>query len=171
MPLVTGNIATVVGTDGTAIQALFATMAADWRAAEVEVIGVIGEAHGLPDRTCSAGVLRDIVSGKPYSIYLEVAPSNTSCHLDATGVEAACATVLDQLLSCDIVILSKFGKLEAQQRGLAMAFEAAIAAGKPVLTTVSDKHREAWHDFAPDAVFLPANELAIQSWWHAQRGN
>lgn len=52
-----------------------------------------------------------------------------------------------------------------------MAFEAAMAAGKPVLTTVSDKHRDAWHGFAPDAVFLPANELAIQSWWHAQLGN
>jgi len=54
-----GRIATVVGADSATIQALFAAMVADWRASGAKVVGVIGEAHGLPDRTCSAGILRD----------------------------------------------------------------------------------------------------------------
>jgi hypothetical protein len=132
------------------------------------IAGVIGEAHGLPGRTCSAGILRDIVSGQPYPIYLETAPSHTSCHLDAAGVESACAEILDQVSMSDLVVLSKFGKLEAMGLGLANAFAAAIAAGKPVLTTVSDRHREAWAAFAPDAIYLIADEAALQAWWRAQ---
>ncbi|HEY5225330.1 MAG TPA: DUF2478 domain-containing protein, partial [Methylovirgula sp.] len=62
---------------------------------------------------------------------------------------------------------SKFGKVEATHRGLAAVFEAAIAANKPVLTSVSDKHRDAWWDFAPGAVSLAADKSAIQNWWHS----
>ena len=164
-----GRIATVVGDDGVAIQALLATAAAGWRAAGVKVVGVVAEAHGLPERSCTAGVLRDVVSGASYPIYLETVPSHTSCHLDANGIEAACASVLDQLAASDVVVLSKFGKLEAMRQGLAPAFDAAIAAGKPVLTTVSEKHRDAWRAFAPDAAALAADGAAIGSWWRAQQ--
>ncbi|MEO9191315.1 MAG: DUF2478 domain-containing protein [Acetobacteraceae bacterium] len=165
----TGRIATVVGADGATIQALFAAAVADWRASGANIVGVIAEAHNLPDRTCSAGTLRDVVSGESYSMFLETVPSNTSCHLDAGGVEAACAAILDQVPASDLVVLSKFGKLEAARGGLAAAFEAAIAAGKPVLTTVSEKHRDAWGALAPDAIRLPADEAAIQAWWRALR--
>jgi hypothetical protein len=60
------RIATVLGDDGAAIQKLFGSVLAKWRAAGIHAVGVISQAHGLPDRTCSAGVLRDIVSGDPH---------------------------------------------------------------------------------------------------------
>lgn len=116
---------------------------------------------------CSAGILRDIASGARHSIYLAVAPTGTSCHLDARGVEAACSSVLGQVQGGDLVVLSKFGKLEALHEGLFPAFEAAIAAGKPVLTTVSSRHREAWQAFAPDAVPIDADKAALTAWWRA----
>jgi nucleoside-triphosphatase THEP1 len=53
---------------------------------------------------------------------------------------------------CDLVLLSKFGTLETMRAGLAAAFEAAIAAHKPVLTTVSDRHRDPWQTLTPEAV-------------------
>lgn len=165
------RIATVIGADSATTQALLATMAAGWRASGTRVVGVIAESHGLSDRTCGAGILRDIASGKPHRIYLETAPSHTSCHLDAAGVEAACAEIRDQILTSDLVILSKFGKLEAMRAGLADAFEAAVTAGKPILTTVSDKHRTAWEAFAPDAISLSADETALRTWWDALCAN
>ncbi len=73
--------------------------------------------------------------------------------------------VLGQIPDSDVVVLSKFGKLEAAGGGLAPAFAAAIAAGKPVLTTVSELHRDAWQRLAPDAVRLPADPAAIRDWW------
>lgn len=159
------HIAVVEGADSTSIQALLAAAAAEWSATEVKVAGVTAEAHGLPDRSCSAGLLRDVASGARFPIYLETAPRGTSCHLDAAGVEAACAAILRQIETSDLVILSKFGKLEAMGQGLFPAFEAAVAAGKPLLTSVSAKHREAWQAFAPDARLLEAERAALAGWW------
>jgi hypothetical protein len=131
----------------------------------VRVAGVIAEAHNLPNRAWSAGFLRDIGSGKAYSMFLETPPSGTSYHLYAAGVEGACAAVLGQIIYSDVVVLSKFGKLEAAGGGLAPAFTAPIAAGKPVLTTVSDLHQAACYGLAPDALRLPAGAAAIRDWW------
>lgn len=165
MASMTRRIAVVQGDDSEGIQDLLAAVASEWRAKAIRVAGVTARAHGLPDRTCSAGVLCEIGSGNRFPIYLEAAPPGTSCHLDADGVDAACASVIDRIADCDLVVLSKFGKLEAMRQGLFPAFEAAIAAGKPVLTTVSTKHHEAWAAFAPDAVRLGADRSALSDWW------
>lgn len=98
-------------------------------------------------------------------MFLDAQPAGTSCHLDATGVDGACAAVLSQIPDSDVVVLSKFGKLEATGGGLAPAFAAAMAGGKPVLTTVSDLHQDAWRRLAPDAIRLPADGAAIRDWW------
>jgi nucleoside-triphosphatase THEP1 len=167
MALGVGKVAAVLADDVTATQALLAAMVADWRDSGVKITGVIGELHGLPDRTCGAGFLRDIASGKPYRIYLEAPPRQNLCHLDAAGVASACKAILDQISVSDLVVLNKFGTLERTGEGLAAAFELAISAGKPLLTTVSDRHRDAWRTFAPDTSFLPADKAALQDWWRA----
>lgn len=163
------RIAAVVRSDDETAQALIAAAVAEWRDAGARVVGVLAEPHGLPDRTCRAGSLRDIASGESYQIYLETAPSHTSCHLDADGVQAACRGILDQIGDGDLVVISKFGKLEATRGGLVPALEAAVGAGKPVLTTVSERHREAWHAFAPDATEVAADPAAIRAWWEGVR--
>lgn len=165
----TSKVATVLGDDSAAIQELFGSAAAKWRAGGIKVAGVISEAHGLLDRACSAGVLRDIVSGNPYPIFLETAPIGTSCHLDSSGVERASTSLLDQVAESDVVLISKFGKLEAMGEGLVPAFAAAFSAGKPVLTTVSAKHRDAWRAFAPKTTFLSADVVTIMMWWQSLR--
>ncbi len=159
------RIAVVQGADSESIQKLLAATVADWRAHGIRAAGVTALARGLPDRTCNAGILRDISSNDQFPIYLETAPPGTSCHLDAKGVEAACASIIDQIARCDVVVLSKFGKLEAMRQGLFPAFQAAVAAGKPVVTTVAHKHRDAWAAFAPDATYLEANKSALSDWW------
>jgi nucleoside-triphosphatase THEP1 len=165
----TEKIVAIAGTDGVKAQALLIEMAAEWRVRGAKIAGVTAEGHGLPGRACGAGFLRDIASGVAHTIYLDVPPSDTSCHLDTAGVVNAGAAIIDQIPSSDLVILNKFGKLEASGNGLAAAFAAAIAAGKPLLTTVSDKHRDAWSDFAPSAIFLTAETAALQDWWDAVR--
>jgi len=159
-----GRTAAVEGAESAIVQRLFSEAIARWRAAGVRVAGVVEKTHGLEGRTCSAGVLRDIVSGEPHSIFLETPPAGTSCHIDARGAESAGASVLAQIVACDVVVLSKFGKLEAGEGGLIGAFRAALDAGKPILTTVSDRHRAAWRAFAPNAVVLPPDGSAIDAW-------
>jgi hypothetical protein len=159
------KLVALMGNDGAMIQALLAEMVADWRAAGVRIAGVMAESHGLPDRVCGAGILREIATGKPHPIYIDAPLSRSSCHLDAAGVAHACAAVVSQIPTCDLVVLNKFGKLEAMGEGLAPAFNAAIAVGKPVLTTVSGKHVNAWHELAPNTVTLAADKAALQKWW------
>ena len=164
-----GKIAAVLSDDDRATQVLLAAMVADWHHSGAKIAGVIGELHGLPERTCGAGFLRDIASRKAYRIYLEASPHQNSCHLDAAGVANVCKVILDQISMTDLVVLNKFGKLERAGEGLAAAFELAISAGKPLLTSVSDRHRDAWRTFAPDTSFLAANTAALQNWWRAVR--
>ncbi|MEK4031719.1 DUF2478 domain-containing protein [Methylocystis sp. IM3] len=165
MARATDKIAAVVGANSAITQSLFVTLVAEWQASGTKIAGVIAEPHGPSDRTCTAGLLRDITSGATYQIHLDAPPVGTSCDIDAAGVESACAAVLKALPACDLVVLSKFGKLETMHAGLAAAFEAAVTAHKPVLTTVSERHRDSWNALAPGAVSLPADEAAIRAWW------
>lgn len=161
------TVAVVQGADSESVQRLFSAVAANLQAEGVNVTGVTAEMHELPDRSCSAGLLRNVKSGERFSIYLENQPTHTSCHLDAAGVEDACATVLSDMQTCKLIVLSKFGKLEAMRGGLFPVFEAAIAAGTPVLTTVSGKHRQAWQSFAPNADYIDASEADVRKWWRS----
>ena len=165
------RIAAVSGGQSAAVQPLFAALVAEWRAGGTKVAGVLSELDGASDRTCTAGFLREINSGEAYQIHLETRPVGTSCDIDAAGVETAGRGVLNDLATSDLVVLSKFGKLETMGRGLARAFEAAIAAQKPLLTTVSEKHLEAWRSVAPDSILLSADEAAIRRWWEDARSN
>jgi hypothetical protein len=160
------HIAAVITDDSAKTQALLAAAVAEWGAA-ARIVGVFAESHGIPGRACGAGFLRDIVSGKAYSIYLETPSAHTSCHLDAAGVEAACAAVLGRIPTSDLVVLSKFGKLEAARSGLFRAFERAVGTGRPLLTTVSHRHRDAWQAFAPEATPLPDDGAALRRWWRS----
>lgn len=159
-----GSLAAVTGRDSGEVQAAFAAIANELLAKSLRVVGVVSEALAPPHGTCTAGFLRDIASDARFKIYLQHAPLDTSCHLDESGVNAACRHLLPQIPSCDLVIMSKFGKLEASGAGLAPAFEAAIKARKPVLTSVSERHWAAWRAFAPGAANLGGDEPAIQSW-------
>jgi hypothetical protein len=157
-------IAAIAGAEGAVIEALLAEMAAHWRACGLNVCGALAESDRVADRTCSAGFLCNIETGARYAMYLDESPAHTSCHLDETGIVEACASVLDRIAASDVVVLSKFGKVEAVGSGLFEAFETAIALGKPILTSVAPKHRYAWDRFAPDAVILSPERAALESW-------
>lgn len=156
----------VVQGPGETVQSLFAVLVRSWRPGGIDVAGVIAEPHNLPDRSCAAGILRNVVSGETFPMYLATVPVDISCHLDARGVDAACASVVEQLRNADIVVLSKFGKLEAEGKGLWPAFQASLMAGKPIMTTVSSRHEAAWRAFAPHAVVVDADEEALTAWRH-----
>lgn len=161
-----GTIAAIANREERDSQALLRAAAEAWRAAGANVVGILAE-DGDTEGECSAAFLRDIASGRRFSIHLDAAPAGTSCHLDTDGVDDACAGLLPQIAGADIVVLSKFGKTEAMRRGLWAAFCEATAAGKPLLTTVSAKHRDAWTAFAGDATWLEPESGPIERWRQA----
>ncbi len=162
------NVAVIANHPGLDSQALLARMAGRWQASGIKVVGVLAENNEVAGE-CSAGFVRDIASGKPFSIHLDQPLAGKTCHLDADGMEDAGSGLLAQIPAAEVVVFSKFGKLEAMGEGLAPAFKAAFAAGKPVLTTVSAKHRDAWRAFAPETTFLSADDVTIMMWWQSLR--
>lgn len=159
------SVAAIANREGVDAQSILADVVAEWQAAGLAVAGVLAERN--TDGQCSAGFLTDIASGQRYSIQLDMPPAGTVCHLDAAGMEAAGTGLLAQIEGADLVVLSKFGKLEAMHGGLRPAFAATVAAGKPLLTTVSFKHFDAWKAFAPSALWVEADDGSIQRWWRA----
>ncbi|WP_448955912.1 DUF2478 domain-containing protein [Labrys neptuniae] len=158
-----GRIAVIASRTGEDTQAFLAALAHDWRRDGQAIVGVVAENPNAATG-CSAGFLRDLASGKRFSIHLDSPRADTGCQLDARGVEAACSELLAQIPASELVVLSKFGKLEATQQGLWRTFLAAVGAGKPVLTTVSSRHMEAWKAIASSATWLEPDRSTIEEW-------
>ncbi|HXC30138.1 MAG TPA: DUF2478 domain-containing protein [Stellaceae bacterium] len=159
------TVAVVRGASNVEIQELFRSLAERWRS-EVRLAGLVAEDHGLPDRHCQAGYLRNLATGARFSIFHDLGPGVAACHLDGIGAVSAAATVeADIATGCDLVLLNKFGKLEIAGEGLSGAFRAALGAGLPLLTSVSPAHDDAWRDFAKqDFAVLPADPAALDGW-------
>lgn len=160
------RVAVIANREGLDSQALLASATEAWRAAGVKVVGILAENNDI-EGMCSADFVRDIASGARYSIHLDAPPPGKTCHLDAEGMDRACAGLHGQIASADVVVLSKFGKLEAMRQGLWPAFRAAVATRKPLLTTVSARHLEAWKAFAPVPAWLEPDGSSIERWWEA----
>jgi Protein of unknown function (DUF2478) len=91
----------------------------------------------MSNKSCCYAV-RDVSDGAIFSIGQDLGPGSAACNLDPAGLAQACHAVECAIArGVDLVILSKFGKLEAQRRGLTDAFRAAFAARLPILTSVS----------------------------------
>ena len=134
---------------------------------QVRAAGVIEDPQGAAEGPCNAGDLRSLSDGQRFSIMQDLGRDAEACRLDAAGVVSACGVVEQAIRAgCDLVVLSKFGKIEADGGGLAGAFGAALDAGAPILTSVAPRFGEAWDRFAaPLYVLLPPDLAAIEAWW------
>lgn len=133
------------------------------------VAGVMEAAADGAEGPCSAGDLVSLSDQRTFAIMQDLGSEATACRLDADGVVSACEAALDGIAAgCDLVILSKFGKIEAEGSGLAAAFARAIESGHPILTSVSPRFNAEWDRFAaPFYVLLPPEPEALDAWWRA----
>jgi hypothetical protein len=167
---VMNTIAVVRGSSGVEVQDVFRAFVERWRRS-ARLAGLIAESHDLPDRACSAGFLRNIATEERFSIFEDLGPGSTECHLDGLGAVSAAASVeRDVAAGCDLVLLSKFGKLEAGRGGLFRAFKAAVDADIPLLTAVPPAFEGPWKTLIGRSfTVLSADPDAVGAWWRAVR--
>lgn len=168
-------ILAVQGGDREAIQALLADIARDMGARGLKVIGVVE--HLPPGGAHEDVLLVDLASGETHRLHQDLGPGAAGCSLDPAGLAAASAGVERAIaarlaeggdLTDTLVVLSKFGRQEAEGRGLTSAFYAAVAAELRVLTSVSPTVRAQWDGFTGDlAEVRPAVLASIEAWWRA----
>ncbi len=159
--------AAVQGASSAVVRDIFHALVARWQSS-ARIAGVLEESHGQDNQVCGAGYLRSIASGVRYSMFQDLGPGSTACRIDPAGVLLAGEAVLrDIAAGCDLVLLNRFAKLEAERQGLMSAF-AAVEAGVPLLTSVSPAFQGAWERFAaPLFVMLPPEPETIDGWWRA----
>ncbi len=158
------RIVAVQGAARNLTQALLSHLAVSWRARGLRIAGVVEEF--TVENARETVLLRDLKSGARYPLKQDLGSGSISCSLDLASLAAACLSVETAIeQGCDFVIISKFGKMEASGGGLAGAFYAAIAADRPIVTSVSPSLTEAWNGFAnPLTKFVRPDYDAIETW-------
>ncbi|MGE4281553.1 MAG: DUF2478 domain-containing protein [Magnetospirillum sp.] len=149
-----------IGGEGAsqALEAFVAELAAQG----VQVRGLIQRHH--PDMH-----LVDVESGQTYAITQDLGAESESCRLDPSGIAEA-SVVLRRALAerAALVVVNRFGKLEAAGGGLSAEMLALMAECVPMLTTVGADQLEAWATFTGGAgLVLPADQQSIRQWWNS----
>lgn len=119
-------------------------------AAGLGVAGMIQEDDRRPDRSRCDMTLIDLASGEKIPLSEDRGRDARGCRLDATALEAAAGLALaglDGEVLPDLVVLSKFGKQEAEGRGFRQVVEKAVGLGVPVLVGVTVDQIEGFRAF------------------------
>jgi len=121
--------------------------------------------HRQARRKCDM-YLKDLLSGEEILISADRGNEARGCRLDPAAF-VRIGVWGDRALAegVDLLILNKFGKEEAQGRGLRPLIAAALVAGTPVLIGVPRTNVDDFFAFISDAVRpLPLDRRAIATW-------
>jgi len=160
-------IAAIVYTGHAASDPVVAEFAGRLQQRGLKVRGLRQEDGPAVPGRAPATTLIDLANGDRHRISLDLGPGSTSCKVDTTAV-AAVSRILREALrdDPDLVIVSRFGTLEAEGRGFAAEMLALMEAGVPLLTITATKHLEAWRRFTGgSAAELPVEIGAIEAWF------
>lgn len=120
-------------------------------------------------------LIQDIHTGDIYPISQALGAGSQSCSLNPAALAEASRVLRHALAEMpDLVIVNRFGNMEAKGRGFAADMLAIMAENIPVLTAVSEQYQQQWLEFTGFAgVLLPLNRNDILQWadqLHAERG-
>ncbi len=166
------RIGALRGAKTAEIQKLLARFAERRMHEGLRVAGMIEEPAPEEDcGVCGSLVLRDAAGSELIPITQNLGPGSTACRLDSAGLAAACQAVLTAIgRGADVVVLSKFGKIEAEGGGLSDAFRAAAEAGIPCVTGVAPSFAAPFLDYAGGfSQWIEASNTALERWWSSPR--
>jgi nucleoside-triphosphatase THEP1 len=113
--------------------------------------------------------LEDLSTSTVFPISQDLGSGSHACRLDDVALDAIAAKVEVSLQEgADILILNKFGKQEAEGRGLRSPIVEAVNRGIPVLVGLNPGRAQAWNEFcgATGEIFDP-DDTAVDRWLEA----
>jgi nucleoside-triphosphatase THEP1 len=150
---------------------LISGFAADLRRSGCRPVGVVqlGRDCRSDDQRLGVKLLPD---GEVVGLALDDAPSSGGCRLDPdrlAGLSMRLAAAIDD--GADLVIINRFGRSEAEGKGLIDLIPQALDADIPVLIAVPEQRFDAWIRFSEGMnVRLACRRDALDEWWHAVAG-
>jgi hypothetical protein len=154
------TIAAVVYDEGDPVDVLFAQVRA---ALEGDGLRVGGVVQSPCEETIYA---THIETGRRVDLMQHLGSCATGCRLD-TGALAEVAGLLAQSLAerPDLLLVSRFGRIEVEGGGFLAEIGEAALAGQPTLIGVSRKFEAGWRAYAGDfAATLPCDIGAVLAW-------
>ena len=115
-------------------------------------------------------LLQELASGDVHAIAEDRGREARGCRLDVGLLTEIGESVLQSLYDdARLLVVNKFGKIEADGGGLRQAICEAVGLGIPVLVGVPARNLDRWRAFAVDfAVELAPDASAIRGWLSAQ---
>ncbi|MBB1091561.1 DUF2478 domain-containing protein [Rhodopseudomonas palustris] len=165
------SILGVVYSDGAAACRMISDLGYRLRDAGAMVAGIVPY-HATRDGTPRCDMEVEELSSR---IILQLAedqtPQASGCRVDPTAMQDAAALISAAFQKCpELLIINKFGRLEAEGYGLGDVITEAVDLGIPVLIGVPERHIKQWREFSNGL----AEEAMIDSprvqQWLARRG-
>jgi nucleoside-triphosphatase THEP1 len=128
--------------------------------------------NSAPPGECAADMtLVDLDSGREIPISQDLGSGSNGCRVDTQRLAEASALLRAAMEEeTDLLVVNKFGKLEAQGEGLMDEILAAVSMGIPVLTSVETALIERWREFSGGlAEELSPGCGALMNWWEGVR--
>lgn len=160
------NILAVVYTDGLAADKFLAGWGYALRAAGFTVAGIVQLNTFERDPGKCDMVVEELFSGTLLQLSEDRGKEASGCRLDRGILAEAVGLLLTALEEKpDILVLNKFGKVEAEGEGLRDVLAKAVELGVPILVGVPFRNLDQWHLFAGEmAEECPVDSPQIESW-------
>ncbi|MFN3575971.1 MAG: DUF2478 domain-containing protein [Tabrizicola sp.] len=145
--------------------ALIAVVADRLQMDGLRLAGTVQSNIERPDRRKCDMDLRILPDGPVVRISEDRGDLARGCTLDSGALEQSVAEVQQRLPGADILVVNKFGKREAEGKGLVPVIGDAVELGIPVLVGVNGLNLAAFLAFAGDeAVALPTDIASVVQW-------
>lgn len=111
--------------------------------------------------------LRDVAGDASCCLFQDLGRNSRACSLDPSAIAQACGLIEASIApELDLVVLSKFGKVEADGGGFRTAIGKAMLLDIPILTSVNPLFDASWQEFTCGlATRLPIDMAAVRAWW------
>lgn len=160
------RVAAIVYRSGNRIEEFLAAVAVRLKVRGMAVAGLLQHSlrTGVEDRC--AFEMEDLWCGARYPISQDLGPGSAACSIDHAAIASASAVLRHAIdVRPDVVLVNKFGALEAAGEGLREEMNLIVCAGLPMLTTVNEDQLEAWRAYAgSEGAELPMDLDAVVRW-------
>ncbi|NJO54646.1 MAG: DUF2478 domain-containing protein [Bacteroidales bacterium] len=152
--------------EGEQVDRLLADIAERLQRDGLRIAGLIQHSEPRQDRRRCDMTVRDLTSGRLIRISQDLGRDSHGCRLDTRALEDAAGLVENAVRAgADLLILNRFGKREAEGRGLSGALALAVDHDLPVLVGLNRFNAASWDAFAGDAALsLPLDGDIVLGW-------
>lgn len=114
----------------------------------MRVLGYLQTRRDEADCDCSQIALTALHDGSRRIITQNLGRESQGCSLDPAALAEVAGLLEAQLAEApDLLVLNRFGKIEAEGGGMRAVLERALEAEIPILLAVNRKHLAAWHAY------------------------